>query len=154
MHFATDNILLIALKRTKSIAKVVVFWSGFFASIVVWAQDYGYVAQTGHSDHITSMSITYDGKYVVTGSLDETIVSWRLSNQMQIGTVLGLRGGVCHHSYDEKKGYLAVSTYENQVLIYDYKDSVPGLKHTIHFVKNVQLVHVIPDSKRVLAATG
>jgi WD40 repeat protein len=154
MHFATDNILLIALKRTKSIAKVVVFWSGFFASIVVWAQDYGYVAQTGHSDHITSMSITYDGKYVVTGSLDETIVSWRLSNQMQIGTVLGLRGGVCHHSYDEKKGYLAVSTYDNQVLIYDYKDSVPGLKHTIHFVKNVQLVHVIPDSKRVLAATG
>lgn len=74
--------------------KGICFLGFFMYSLCAFAQDFSYVAQTGHSKQITSLSLSNNERYMISGSLDETIVSWGLSNQMQVGTVLGLRGGV------------------------------------------------------------
>jgi WD40 repeat protein len=42
------------------------------------------VLQKGHSRHITCMAYSPDGKYIVTGSIDNTLILWNAENSKQI----------------------------------------------------------------------
>lgn len=56
--------------------------------------EYRFVPQIGHTDEVFSVTITPDGKYIVSGSWDNTIKVWRTKDGKLIRTLKGHRNVV------------------------------------------------------------
>ncbi len=63
-----------------------------FISYHTYAQQAETMVQLGHSDRVRCVSMTPDGQYAVTGSSDNTIKLWNMSNGLLIRTFNGHRG--------------------------------------------------------------
>lgn len=57
-------------------------------------ENFRFSTSLGHSDTINSVTITPDGKYIVSGSSDESIKLWEISSGKEIRTFTGHKGRV------------------------------------------------------------
>jgi WD40 repeat protein len=86
-------------------------------------QDLSPVIQIGHSDDVTTFAFIDDGKAILSGGMDKSIVEWDIQSQTQTAAIFGHNGGISCLAFNDVNSILAVGTYDNQVYIYDFKDS-------------------------------
>jgi WD40 repeat protein len=60
--------------------------------VSVNAQKPDLIAQTGHSDSVTSVGFSPDGKLIVSVSVDQTIKLWNAEAGKEVKTLLGIYG--------------------------------------------------------------
>lgn len=125
-----------------------------FWSAIAFSQSIRTVIQTGHSDRITCLQFSEDSTYLLTGSLDETIVVWDVKNQIQVNTVLGFTGGVSCFSYSSTHNILVVGTYNNVVKIFNTDSSLSEPITEYEFESYVTSVAISADGQSIAAASA
>ncbi len=73
----------------------------------------------GHADRIVSVDFSQDGKYMVTGSLDNTVKLWDISLGKEIRTYYGLPDMVSTLTCDFKNNLLVASDLSDMVKIWN-----------------------------------
>ena len=132
------------------LALAIIFCSFIFTK----AQNLSTVIQTGHSDRITAMQFSQDSNYLLTASMDETIVVWDVKNQVQVNVLSGFSGGVSCFVYNQPQKLLVVGTYDNQVKIYNEDTSLNEPIIQYEFTSYVTSVAVSPNGKLIAAASA
>lgn len=119
-----------------------------------FSQNIRTVIQTGHSDRITCLQFSEDSTYLLTGSLDETIVVWDIKNQVQVNTILGFTGGVSCFTYSSTHNLLVVGTYNNVVKIFNTDSSLSDPISEYEFESYVTSVAISADGQSIAAASA
>ncbi|KAF7979229.1 hypothetical protein HWV62_43190 [Athelia sp. TMB] len=109
----------------------------------------------GHKRHVTSVSYSPDGKHIVSGSSDNTILIWDAeTGEIVAGPFVGHSREIMTVAYSPDGKYLASGSYDETVRIWDIStgETVAGpyQGHT----EAVYSVAWSPDGMRVVSASG
>ncbi len=116
-----------------------------------------FLVERGHSGFISTITITYDGKYIVSERGDD--VFHPNDTEMWDIKIWGIENGECLRTikgYEEKidilkitpdgKYIVAVSSHNNKIIIWDFKSG--ELLHKINISTNS--INIAPDSKHII----
>lgn len=106
---------------------------------------------TGHSDWITSISFSPNGKYLATGSEDNTAKLWLMKSKAEIHTFIGHNDRVTSVSFSPNGKYLATASKDGTVKLWSIKTKAEIHTFTGH-TNSVWSVSFSPDGKYL--ATG
>jgi WD40 repeat protein len=67
---------------------------------------------SGHSDAVRSISLSPDGKYLASGSEDNTIKLWEVISGKEVKTLVGHTGWVLSISFSPDRKYLASGSWD------------------------------------------
>lgn len=107
---------------------------------------------TGHFDGVNSVSITSDGKKVVSASLDKTLKVWDLETGNDLMTLAGHNNKVNSVAVFPNRLFAVSASNDNTLIIWDL---TTGNKKRILYghSSNVVTVAVLPDGKRVVSGS-
>lgn len=109
--------------------------------------------QTGHSAQVLALAFTSDGKLLVSGSVDQTIVFWNPATGNQLRALKGHSGTVNSIAFSPDDKQLASGSADNSIKIWDVasgsaKQTMTG--HTLY----VSSVAFSPDGKMLASGSG
>ena len=95
------------------------FASGSRLGVYLWDTDTGELAmELGHHDGlVTALDFSVDGKYLVSGSHDKSIVYWDTKNGKRIRTLKGHEGAIS--ALSQNKNHLFSGSFDGTVKIWD-----------------------------------
>ena len=73
----------------------------------------------GHSYSVTSVAISSDNKYIVSGSRDNTIKIWNLESGQEIKTLAGHNGSVRSVAISSDSKYIVSGSDDNTIKIWN-----------------------------------
>ncbi len=111
-YFSVDKFLYTMNKIFLSIALICL-------STLLSAQKPEVVLTTGHTDFISSISISPDARLLATGGLDKLVKLNELSTGRELRTFAGNNGRVNNTSFDKTGKYIAASLYSDEIKIWD-----------------------------------
>lgn len=79
----------------------------------------------GHSDSVSCGAFSPDGKYLITGSDDNTTRVWDLKNQSNLHTIKGVKyhkAPITAMAVAKKKTVVATGSVENELAIANYEN--------------------------------
>lgn len=79
----------------------------------------------GHTETVSCGSFTHDGKYLISGSDDNTIKVWDLKNQCLLHTIKGIKfhqSAITTLSVAKKKNIIATGSVENELAVSNYEN--------------------------------
>ena len=103
--------------------------------------------QTGHSDAVTSVSFSPDGKYIASGSWDGTVILWEVESGKEIRTLTGHTASVNSVSFSPDGKYLASGSNDETVKLCEV-ESGKELRTSYH-TDAVSFVSFSPDGKYI-----
>jgi WD40 repeat protein len=74
---------------------------------------------TGHSDEVFSVAYSPDGRYLASGSIDQTIKIWEVATGKELRTLTGHSGGVFLVAYSPDGRYLASGSIDQTIKIWE-----------------------------------
>jgi WD40 repeat protein len=74
---------------------------------------------TGHSDEVFSVAYSPDGRYLASGSIDQTIKIWEVATGKELRTLTGHSGGVFLVAYSPDGRYLASGSSDKTIKIWE-----------------------------------
>ncbi len=74
---------------------------------------------TGHSDEVFSVAYSPDGRYLASGSIDQTIKIWEVATGKELRTLTGHSGGVFLVVYSPDGRYLASGSSDKTIKIWE-----------------------------------
>ncbi len=104
------------------------------------------VLQNGHSDDILSMTFTPDGKYLLTGSSDNTIKLWDVQSGLEIKTLSAHTKPVSALAVGGPEGLLVSGGYDNLLCIWDYTTGELLEELDVH-AQYINSIAISPDGK-------
>ena len=110
---------------------------------------------TGHTHFVRSVVYSPDGRYIVSGSLDETIRIWDASTQLQIGKPLtGHTNSVRSVAYSPDGRHIVSGSGDNTIRIWDVltqrQIGNPLTGHT----NSVTSVAYSPDGQHIVSGSA
>ena len=73
----------------------------------------------GHSGRVTSVAFSYDGKYVLSGSSDNTIKVWNSSTVSEMCTLAGHSAGVTSVAFSYDGKYVLSGSWDRTIKVWD-----------------------------------
>jgi len=108
---------------------------------------------SGHSAAVTSIAWSPDGKYLATGSWDNTAIIWNAATGEQVRQLTGHRRFIASISWSPDGSRLATASWDDMVRIWDVSDGM--VLATLHGEDGIaSSVAWSPDSKFVAAGYG
>ncbi len=109
--------------------------------------------QTGHSNKVTSIAFSPDGKYALSGSHDKTLKLWNAESGKEIRTLEGHSYGVTSVAFSPNGKYALSGSDDKMLKLWD----VEGGKEIRTFAGHSYLVRSVafsPDGKHALSGSG
>ncbi len=75
----------------------------------------------GHKDEVTALIYSPNGKYIISGSRDETVKMWDVSTRKNLKTFIGHKGTINSLSYSYDGKYIASGSEDKTINIWDVK---------------------------------
>jgi WD40 repeat protein/tetratricopeptide (TPR) repeat protein len=107
---------------------------------------------TGHKWAVTSVVVTPDGKYVVSGSADKTVRMWRLATGQEVRRFTGHQWGVSSVAVTPGGQYVVSGSGNKTVRVWDLATGKEVRRFTGH-QDPVRTVAVTPDGKYVVSGS-
>jgi WD40 repeat protein len=73
---------------------------------------------TGHHDWVTSVAVTPDGRYIVSGSLDETVRVWERATGKEVQKLTGHQDGVWSVAVTPDGRYIVSGSLDQTVRVW------------------------------------
>lgn len=93
----------------------------FFLPVGVRAQQPGLVLPTGHTEYVRTARFSPNGKFVITGGEDKTVIVWETLSGKKIQSLGGNKGVITYTLFSSDNKYLAVGT-DSIVVIWSVPD--------------------------------
>ncbi|KAG8934836.1 pre-rRNA processing protein [Tulasnella sp. 418] len=85
----------------------------------------------GHTDQVFALSLSYDGKYLVSGGKDRHLVAWDATGAKWLKTFTGHKDSVSSVAFRKASYQLYSASYDRTVKIFDISPSVLGYVETL-----------------------
>ena len=108
---------------------------------------------TGHSDWVLSVVYSPDGRYLASGSGDNTIKIWEVATGKQLRTLTGHSGGVFLVVYSPDGRYLASGSSDNTIKIWEVATGKQLRTLTGHSSPVLSVIYS-PDSRYLASGNG
>ena len=126
-----------------------------FYSFVLYAQKPEVVLTTGHTDFISSISISPDAKLIATGGLDKLVKLNDIATGRELRTFAGNNGRVNETNFDKTGKYVAASLYSDEIKIWEIStgntiSTFNASSHSPGFdfcLNNTKIAYLDSDSK-------
>jgi len=100
-----------------------------------------------HKDKVRLSCFSPDGKYILTGSYDNTASLWDLSGNLLL-TLTGHTEDVRYVAFSPDQNYMATAGYDEKAIIWNMKGE--KVAELLHNCKRVYSVSFSPDSKTII----
>jgi WD40 repeat protein len=112
------------------------------------------VVQTGHSGKVTSVSVSLDGKYLVSGSDDNTLKLWDINAGKEIRSFLGHRYSVNTVSFSPDGKYVLSGSSGGALKLWDVKSGEELKTFIVGNFKEINSVSFSPDGKYAISGAS
>ena len=109
--------------------------------------------QTGHSDSVFSVNFSPDGKYIASGSRDDTVKLWDVDSGKEIRTFSGHTSYVTSVSFSPDGKYIASGRSDDTIKLWE-AESGKEIRTLIGHTNDVESVSFSPDSKYLVSGGG
>ena len=126
----------------------------FESEIRLWNVENGQHITTlkGHTDTITSLSFSMDGKTLVSGGEDNAVLLWNIETEQMTPLYAEHDNSVNFVGYTSDGNSLITGSWDNTVKVWDAKRGYNKLTIEVNPLFDLSIVAVSPDSKTI--ATG
>ncbi len=107
----------------------------------------------GHTDWVSQVSISPDGKRIVSSGWDNTVRVWDADKGTEIHTLTGHKSAVTSVSYRADGKRIVSGSADNTVKVWDADTGIETCTLTGH-TKCVNSVSYSPDGKRIVSGSG
>jgi len=108
--------------------------------------------QLGHIGSVNSVAFSPDGKYVLTGSSDNTIKLWEVESGREIRTFLGHTKSVYSVAFSPDGKYVLTGSSDNTIKLWEIESGREIRTFSGH-TKSVYSVAFSPDGKQILSGS-
>ena len=81
--------------------------------------DFGRLLYTGHTDSVDDLAFSPDGRFALSGSLDNTARLWNVETGQELYTLIGHTGGIRSVAYSPDGNYLLTGSTDNTARLWD-----------------------------------
>ncbi|WNL35109.1 WD40 repeat domain-containing protein (plasmid) [Arcobacter cryaerophilus gv. pseudocryaerophilus] len=106
----------------------------------------------GHSDSVSNLTISEDGKYIISGSVDKTIKIWDFKTSECLRTLEGHVDAISIVTISKDGKYIVSGSKDKTIKIWDFKTSECLRTLEGHFGSINSLV-ISPDNKHIVSAS-
>ena len=78
----------------------------------------------GHKNSVTSVALTFDGKFIVSGSEDQTIKIWEYDTGTLVRTLTGHSDGVKSVAVSSDGKYIVSGSWDYIIKIWNFENGV------------------------------
>jgi WD40 repeat protein len=107
---------------------------------------------TGHSDEICSVTFSPDGKYIVSGSSDKTLILWDTATGKIIRKFTGHSGKVYSVAFSPDGKYIVSGSSDKMLIVWNAATGKQTRKFTGHSDEVVSAIFS-PDGSRILSGS-
>ena len=109
--------------------------------------------QMGHSSTVTSIAVSLDGLYALSGSVDKTVILWEMSTGREVRTFKGHSESVTSVAFSPDGRYALSGSNDKTIKLWDVSDGreVRSFEGHSDWVTSVAFS---PDGKYILSAGG
>ena len=111
-----------------------------------------FIIEKGHTSWINSIAISPDGKYIVSGSDDETIKIWDIKTAECLNTLLGHSETVSSVTISPDGKYIVSGSIDKTIKIWDIK-TAECLNTLEGHSSYVESVTISPDGKYIVSGS-
>jgi WD40 repeat protein len=108
--------------------------------------------QLGHSDRVTSVAISPDGKYALSGSWDKTLKLWEISSGRKIRSFTGHSDNITSVAFSPDGKYALSGSWDKTLKLWEISSGMELKSFTGHS-DNVTSVTFSPDGKYALSGS-
>lgn len=109
--------------------------------------------QMGHSLVVTSVAFSPDGRYIASGSADNTVKLWEVSTSREIRTLLGRKSGVSSVAFSPDGRYIVSGSWDKTIKLWDVATG-REIRTLVGHSQAVTSVAFSPDEKYIVSGSG
>ena len=107
---------------------------------------------SGHKDEVSAVEFSSDGRFIATGSWDNSIVLWNASNGAQIKSLPTLAGEIYTLSFSPGNKFIAFGGTEKTLWIVKTDDLTLAAAGKFELENTVRSIDWSPDGKKILVS--